>query len=101
MPYQVESDDIMHPFRNTMIYTEHCVEIPAVILFGDPHEVDWDGEYEAMVGDGVQDYVTPPAGWRFSGWEEHAHKDALHLVSFYLERNDGADCPVCLANPVY
>ena len=100
MPHQFDSADLIHPPFN-MVYTDHTLEISCDSLFGDPNEVDWDTEFLVMYQDGVENYVTPPAGWQIFGWEEYAHKDNAFVISFYLKRNDDADCEICAAAQDY
>ena len=96
MAYPLTESEIMHP-PFSMVYNQHAAEIPCQALFGDPDDCDWETALDGMMQDGADgfgDYVAIPAGWRYAGWENHAHKDALWLVSVYLEP-DGGECRIC------
>ena len=99
MPYQVEEVEIKHP-PYSMIYNQHAIEIPCQELFGDPDDCDWESQLESMAADGEESlelYVTIPAAWKFDGWQNHYHKDALWVVTFFLARADDSECQICAA----
>ena len=102
MPYQLEESEIKHP-PYSMIYNQHAAEISCQELFGDPEPVDWESQLDAMMldgDDGLELYITIPAGWKADGWQSHFHKDAAWVVSFFLERDaEYGDCRICAAAP--
>lgn len=103
MPYQIEESEIQHP-PFSMIYHTHAAEISCQDLFGDPDQVDWESQLDAMMldgDDGLELYVTIPAGWQSDGWQNHYHKDALWVVTFFLARADDSECGICAAAPDY
>lgn len=90
--YTIEPGDIICPGR-TMVYTEHAAEVSCMELFGSG---DWDdGDFQNLDLDVDEGNIKLPAGWKISGWQEHAHKDALGIVTFWLEggKCDYPDCP--------
>ena len=80
--------------QNSMVYQDHFVEIDDWALLGydsfDAFQADTvaddELEEEAMYHaiDLAVDDLETPEGWDTAGYECHAHKDALGLVTVYF-----------------
>ena len=104
--FTIEAAQINHPGSSLAYPGDYYIEVAAWRLLGFE---SWEGERDWMMafeneeiaecerGSVLEDAVgeiSAPAGWKSAGWEEHAHKDALGLVTLYFEPADGLDVPL-------
>ena len=104
---------VVHCPQQSMAYNEHWCEVPIEYLIGEDWfdveiadlEMDRDNlssrdldflhwSASEAVEFAIEEFEegTVPDGWTITSWEEHVHKDANGLVTFYFE---GGNCDFC------